>query len=234
MAEEKKPETATVLASFAHDLRSPLNAVIGFSRIMLKGIDGPLSEMQAADLEAINANGNTMLEMVDNLIDLAKVEAGWLTPSPSSVHVHPLLEKVMSLTTPVAKGQGIELGYETGDGTYLIQVDPPQVQKAIEKLVTATMRLVGSGKIVVTTETTEERAIIHIAGSNLGGLAREAMGSIEAFGTAGASVEHRIDATALLLLVGEQLLVLNRGSLEIKERSETQVVLSLAIPLVPL
>ena len=168
MAENKNPETATVLASFAHDLRSPLNAVIGFSRIMLKGIDGPLSEMQAADLEAINTNGNTMLQMVDNLIDLAKAESGWLTPSPAAVHVHPLLEKVISLTMPMAKEQDIEVDYRANASTPPVQVDQSLTQKAIEKLLAAAMRLAGSGKLAVTTDASEDSVTIRMTLERVG------------------------------------------------------------------
>ena len=76
MAEEKTPETATVLASFAHDLRSPLNAVIGFSRIMLKGIDGPLNDLQSQDLETIHESGQHLLGLINNILDMSKIEAG--------------------------------------------------------------------------------------------------------------------------------------------------------------
>ena len=97
MSEQGTSHTAKIVASIAHDLRSPLNAVIGFSRVMLKGIDGPLSEMQATDLQAVYANGQAMLEMVDDLIDLAKAESGWLTPVPALVHVPLLVQKACSL-----------------------------------------------------------------------------------------------------------------------------------------
>jgi signal transduction histidine kinase len=233
MSEVKVSETANVLASFAHDLRSPLNAVIGFSRIMLKGIDGPLSEMQATDLEAIHANGSTMLEMVDNLIDLAKAEAGWLTPSPTAVHVHPLLEKIISLAAPAAKAGQVEIDYTAAEIALPIQVDPSQTQKAIERLLAAAMRLIGSGKITLTATSSQESALIHLVGTNPDGLPPEAAHSLEAFRSGGLSEEHRIDVTALQLLVSRQLCALNQSAFEIEDPSGTEIHLTLRLPLSP-
>jgi signal transduction histidine kinase len=231
MPEENLSETANVLASIAHDLRSPLNAVIGFSRIMLKGIDGPLSDMQAADLEAIHTNGNTMLAMVDSLIDLAKAEAGWLQPSPTAVHIHPLIEKVVSLTSAAAKAQQVELDYTPGEVARPVDVDQYQVQKAIERLIAATMNLIGSGKVTLWATSDGERALVHLTGVNPGGISPEAAHSLEAFRTAGTSDEHRVDPTALQLLVSKHLLALNEGSFEIEASSETEIRLALCLPL---
>ena len=234
MPEEKVSETANVLASVAHDLRSPLNAVIGFSRIILKGIDGPLSEMQAADLEAIHTNGKTMLEMVDSLIDLAKVEAGWLTPSPTAVHVHPLLEKIISLTAPAAKERQVEIDYIAADIAQPVSVDQSQTQKAIERLLAAAMRLIGSGKIALTATSDQENALIHLTGTNPDGLPLEVSHSLAAFRSGGLSAEHRVDTTALHLLVGRQLLALNRSAFEIEDPSGIEIRLTLRLPLASL
>jgi signal transduction histidine kinase len=233
MSEENVSETANVLASFAHDLRSPLNAVIGFSRIILKGIDGPLSEMQAADLEAIHANGKTMLEMVDSLIDLAKAEAGWLTPSPTAVHVHPLLEKTISLAMPAAKERQVEIDYTAADIAQPVNVDQFQIQKAIERLLGATMRLIGSGQIALTATSDQESALIHLIGNNPEGLPLEVRHSLAAFRSSGLSEEHRVDAAALHLLVGRQLLALSRSSFEIEDPSGTEIRLTVRLPLCP-
>ena len=231
---EKAVETANVLASIAHDLRSPLNAVIGFSRLMLKGIDGPLSDLQAVDLEAVHVNGLMMLRMVDDLVDLAKAEAGWFALQPAAVHLQPLLEKVISLVTHEDTETQIILDHVTGDIARPVRVDRPQTQKALERLISAAVRLTGPGKIALTTQTDRERAVVYVVASSPGGLSADTPHVLDVFHTAGASSEHRVDATALQLLVSRQLLALSGGYLKIEEASGTEIRLAVHLPLAPL
>ncbi|MCP5078097.1 MAG: GAF domain-containing protein, partial [Psychromonas sp.] len=64
------------LANMSHELRTPLNSIIGFSRVILKGIDGPLTELQKADLTSIHNSGQHLLGLINNILDLSKIEAG--------------------------------------------------------------------------------------------------------------------------------------------------------------
>ena len=64
------------LASISHELRTPLNAIIGFSTVMLDELDGPISAMQREDLKTINQNGRFLLHLINELLDLARIEAG--------------------------------------------------------------------------------------------------------------------------------------------------------------
>jgi signal transduction histidine kinase len=214
-------ETANVLASVAHDLRSPLNAVIGFSKLMLKGIDGPLSDMQADDVEAIHTNGNTMLQMVDGLIDLAKIESGWYQPGRDEVPLHPMLERVISLATPVAEAKQIELSYKISDVSVTFTADPAHIQKSVERLVLASIDLVESGTIEVTIEADAAVGSMCIEGSNPGGL-YAARHSLDAFQGGGAADKARMDAPALQLIVAEQMLGLYHCTLTAEATSETQ------------
>jgi K+-sensing histidine kinase KdpD len=231
---EHTVKTAQVVASFAHDLRSPLNAVIGFSRLMLKGIDGPLSDVQASDLQAIHENGKAMLSMVDTIIDLSKVEAGWLKSAQSSVYVQPLLEKVVLLATPLAREQQVTLTYAAGDGAESVMADPSQLQKAVLGLIAAIVPLIGMGTIVVMTETTPEHTLVHLAGISPTELGPDVVHSLEAFRTAGASADHRVDVTALQFIASSQLLALNGCTLDVQHNSETEIRVTLCFPLAAL
>jgi signal transduction histidine kinase len=231
---ENVSQTAHIISSVAHDLRSPLNAVIGFSRIMLKGIDGPLSDLQATDLEAIYSNGNTMLEMVDNVIDLAKMEAGWLTPSPKAVYLQTLLEKVRSLTTPSIQEGQIELVHQVSETMRPIQADPSHVQKVLERLITAVMHFVGSGKITLTVEVVEgedEMGMVRVVGMATERLAPDTSNILQAFESTGTSHQERIDGIALKMLASRQLIALNHGRFWITDSSETQITLAFCFPL---
>ena len=146
---ENTPETANILSSIAHDLRSPLNAIIGFSRILIKGIDGPLNDMQAADLEAIHNNGKLMLAMVEGLIDLARVEADWLESSQTHIQLDLLLEKLVSLNANLAKEMGINVSHECTDAPLKIVMEASMAQKAIGNLMHAAMGLIESGQIEI-------------------------------------------------------------------------------------
>ena len=64
------------LANMSHELRTPLNSIIGFSRVMLKGIDGPLTELQETDLTSIYNNGQNLLGLINDILDMSRIEAG--------------------------------------------------------------------------------------------------------------------------------------------------------------
>src|SRR5262249_25908565 len=78
------------LASMSHELRTPLNSIIGFSRVMLKGIDGPLSEMQEQDLTTIYNSGNHLLNLINDILDQAKIEANELNLKFTYFDVKPM------------------------------------------------------------------------------------------------------------------------------------------------
>lgn len=229
MSEHETSHTAEIIASLAHDLRSPLNAVIGFSRVMLKGIDGPLADMQATDLQAIYANGQAMLEMVDDLIDLAKVEAGWLPPAPAPVHVPLLVQKARSLLGSASRP--IHVAYPDGEDLSPAYADLAQAQKAVDRLVVATAHLAGSGEIAVALYDDETHVVIEVTCTNAQGLAPETPHTLEAFRTSGASPQYRVNRTSLKLLLSSRLAAVNGGAVEVIRSSQTELVLAMRLPL---
>jgi signal transduction histidine kinase len=75
------------LANMSHELRTPLNSIIGFSRVIIKGIDGPINDTQKQDLTAIYNSGQHLLSLINDMLDLSKIEAGKMELAFSDVNV---------------------------------------------------------------------------------------------------------------------------------------------------
>lgn len=223
-------ELAHVLASVAHDLRSPLNAITGFSRLLLNGIDGPLSEMQAADLQAIQTSGDEMLRMVDCLIDLAKAQTGQLAPSPSAVHLDALLDKVVALHTGTAQ-PAPRIIYPATDLPQSLWVDGAILQKGFERLLAALIRLVAEGRIEVNARIEGSAAAVRLDALGAGALSPQASRALQAYRALGESTEHRLDATALYLVAAQQLLALQGATVRVETPSPEEIRVRVSLPL---
>ncbi len=79
------------LGNMSHELRTPLNSILGYAEVMLMGIDGELPEMMQEDVEAIYENGQQLLSLINDILDLTKIEAGQMTLNLQSVEVVPLI-----------------------------------------------------------------------------------------------------------------------------------------------
>src|SRR4029077_4604446 len=98
------------LANVSHELRTPLSAIIGFSQILLDGIDGPINEEQQQDSEQVNKSGQSLLGLINQILDLSKIEAGKMDLSLERVELPGLISSVLESISPLAQEKGLRIG----------------------------------------------------------------------------------------------------------------------------
>jgi signal transduction histidine kinase len=230
MSEDRDTRTAHILSGLAHDLRSPLNGVIGFSRLLLKGIDGPLSELQVTDVEAIQANGHALLEMIENLIELARIEADCLIRTPGLFHLPPLLEKAIFLAKPIAEEKQVKLDYRCTPALPLVYADEVQIERTLHRLASAALRFVGPGSVEWTAQADEKGIVVKMVARGASGLSPETPYILGGFLSAGTSSGQQIDAVALKMIISERAIAANGGVLWVEDQSEDQISIAFSLP----
>jgi PAS domain S-box-containing protein len=104
------------LAAMSHELRTPLNSIIGFSRVILKGIDGPITDMQSQDIQTIHDSGKHLLGLVNDILDQAKIEAGKMELVQEYFDVGGVVKSLMASAQGLTKDKPIQLFMEIEDG----------------------------------------------------------------------------------------------------------------------
>lgn len=120
------------LANMSHELRTPLNSIIGFSRVIMKGIDGPVSELQAQDLTAIYNSGQHLLKLINDVLDISKIEAGKMELSfDENTNIADLVISAMSTAVGLTKDKPIKLERVIPEDLPLVSADPTRVRQVL-------------------------------------------------------------------------------------------------------
>jgi len=104
------------VANMSHDLRSPLNTIMGYSELMQDEVYGKLNEKQKKQLEAIYSSGNSLLEMIDDILDISRIEAGKLEINPERLHLDDLIHEVTTAIMPIVERKRHELDVDVVPG----------------------------------------------------------------------------------------------------------------------
>ena len=137
------------LANMSHELRTPLNSIIGFSRVILKGIDGPVSEMQQQDLTAIYNSGQHLLGLINDILDLARIEAGKMELNFEEVHLADLATSVMSTAKGLVKEKPIQLIQHIPTTMPSVRGDTMRVRQVLLNLISNASKFTDQGSITV-------------------------------------------------------------------------------------
>ena len=137
------------LANMSHELRTPLNSIIGFSRVILKGIDGPITELQQQDLTAIYNSGQHLLNLINDILDLSKIEAGKMELAFDEVDLGEMIKSVMSTVTGLVKGKDIKLERLVPDDLPTVHADPMRVRQVLLNLFSNAAKFTEEGSITV-------------------------------------------------------------------------------------
>jgi signal transduction histidine kinase/CheY-like chemotaxis protein len=155
------------LASMSHELRTPLNAILGFSEVLLERMFGEINERQEEYLRDINGSGKHLLELLNEILDLSKVEAGRMELEYTSFDLPPLLDSAVSMLRERAALHGITMEVEVGDGVDGVYADELRLKQVLLNLITNAVKFTGDGGSV-TVRAAREGAEIRITVTDTG------------------------------------------------------------------
>jgi signal transduction histidine kinase/ActR/RegA family two-component response regulator len=155
------------LASMSHELRTPLNAVLGFSEVLLERMFGDINEKQEDYLRDIHGSGKHLLELVNEILDLSKVEAGQMELGYSSLDVPAALEYAAALLRERAVAHSIDLRVEVGDGVGQVEADELRFKQVVLNLVSNAVKFTPDGGSV-TIRAAEAAGQLHVSVTDTG------------------------------------------------------------------
>jgi signal transduction histidine kinase/CheY-like chemotaxis protein len=199
------------LANMSHELRTPLNSIIGFSRVILKGIDGPLTDLQKTDLEAIHSNGQHLLAMINEILDMSKIEAGRMELVIERVDLHVLIQGVISASTALIKGRPVELRQEIQDDLPTIWADGTRIRQVITNLMSNAAKFTTQGSITFRARSDDEMVYVSVEDTGEGIPEEKVPLAFEPFRQVDGSPTRRAEGTGLGLPISKQFVEMHGG-----------------------
>jgi CheY-like chemotaxis protein len=213
--EEASRHKSEFLASMSHELRTPLNAVLGFSEVLLERMFGDLNERQEDYLRDIHGSGRHLLELLNDILDLSKVEAGRMELSYGVLDVRALLEDAASMVRERAEGAGVSLTVEVTD-TIAVYADELRVRQVLLNLLTNAVKFTpAGGSVTVRSHRAGDRVVFEVADTGVGIPPEDRERIFESFQQGGRG-PSREEGTGLGLTLSRRLIELHGGVLDVE------------------
>ncbi len=206
-AEAASRAKSDFLSRMSHELRTPLNSVIGFANVLRKNGSGKLTKNDLVYLERILANGQHLLTLVNNVLDIAKVEAGRLTVTAGLVAVDQLVSDVVSQLEGQPRASGVRVRVSTPDNMLPMETDGVLLRQVVINLTGNALRFTSSGSIVVSAKADADGRPVSISVKDTGiGIAAERLAAIfEPFEQADSETHLHYGGTGLGLSISKAI-----------------------------
>jgi signal transduction histidine kinase len=148
-AQQADRAKSAILDAVSHEFRTPITAILGFTELYQESVLGPVTEEQLEALDAVHRNAHRLLKLVDDLLDLARLEAGKLDISLYPVEVGLCIKDAVGLLAPQFQQKQLELRLEIADELPLAWADSMWLRRVLTNLLTNSLRYAGSGMLTV-------------------------------------------------------------------------------------
>ncbi|MCS6908823.1 MAG: GAF domain-containing protein, partial [Anaerolineales bacterium] len=209
------------LANMSHELRTPLNSIIGFSRVILKGIDGPITDLQRQDLNAIYHSGQHLLSLINDILDLSKIEAGKMELFfEDEVNLVEVIQGVLPTVRGLIKDKPIELVVELPPELPPVRADPTKIRQVLLNLFSNAAKFTEKGFIKVEAQVEQvnshKEVLIKVTDTGIG-IALEDQGKLfEPFSQVDPSPTRKTGGTGLGLSISRYLVEMHGGRIGVQ------------------
>ncbi len=232
-AEAGSRSKSAFLANMSHEIRTPMAAIMGFADLA-QGECTP--EEQKEYLGTVNRNAKYLLTLLNDILDLSKIEAGKLTVESVPMSVHELLEEVRALHSVPARERGIEFRVECGDDVpSMVEGDPVRLRQVLVNLVSNAIKFttVGSVRIAASYDSSSRELEVHVTDTGIGLSTDEVERLFQPFTQADSSTTRRFGGTGLGLSISSLLAESLGGRITVSSVPGEGSQFSLSVPLEP-
>jgi PAS domain S-box-containing protein len=225
------------LANMSHELRTPLNSIIGFSRVILKGIDGPVTETQEQDLNAIYNAGQHLLGLINDMLDVSRIEAGKMELTFSEVDVREIIRGVLATAVGLVKDKSIEIRSDLPDEIPLVWADNIRVRQILLNLFSNAAKFTTEGEIEIAVRVVEDedpnKLLISVSDTGQGIAEADQEKLFEPFSQVDASPTRKTGGTGLGLSICRHLVELHGGEIWVESTPGEGSVFYFSLPIKP-
>ena len=231
-AEEANRKKSEFLAMMSHELRTPLNAILGFSQMMQNGIAGAVNPKQFKYLSNVITSGKHLLTIINDLLDISKVEAGKMDISLEWVELSPLLREVRSMMAELANHKNVALKIEVKHPLDRVHVDPARFRQILVNLISNAIKFNKDGGEVAVEICREEGHLVGSVRDTGIGISEENMRNLfTKFYQIDASSSRYYQGTGLGLALTRDLIELHGGEISVESTEGVGSTFAFRIPL---
>ncbi len=206
---------STFLANMSHELRTPLNCIIGFTSVLKDGMAGEINEEQARQLDMVYGSARHLLELINDILDLSKVESGKVKIVVTDFELMPLLAEIKALMQPLADAKGLELQL-SGYVPELLHSDRRKLRQVLLNLLGNAIKFTEQGNVTLVCRQEGQSAIFEVTDTGIGISKEKRTKIFEAFEQADARTEREYEGTGLGLAISQRFVELLGGEITVR------------------
>ena len=220
------------LANMSHELRTPLNAIIGFSEVLLERMFGELNEKQADYLKDIHESGRHLLSLINDILDLSKIEAGRMELELSSFSLPSAISNAMTLVRERAQRHGVRLAADIDARLGEVRADERKVKQILLNLLSNAVKFTPEGgRVDVSARLDTDRVEVAVKDTGAGISAEDQAKLFEEFRQLGGDAARKAEGTGLGLALARKFVELHGGAIRVDSAPGRGSTFSFSLPL---
>ena len=221
---------AEFLANMSHELRTPLNSILGFSQLLLEGDGGVLTKDQRQDVEIIVQNGQHLLVLINDLLDISKLEAGKAQLHRGEVDVEALVSECVENVSSLAKTKRLDLGFNVAENVGRAFADGPKLKQVLLNLLGNAIKFTESGSVKVTAERQGADLRVAVRDTGIGVPPEDTDRIFESFQQGKSGISGKYQGTGLGLAICRRLVEMHGGKIWVKSTPGQGSTFTFTIP----
>ena len=218
------------LARMSHELRTPLNSIIGFADVLLMGLDGDLTERMVEDLQLIRSSGYHLRDIIGDILDMSKIEAGRLELIIEPFDVERIAGELMATAAPLAEQKGLTLKLNIARDVGPLVADRTRVRQVLWNLIGNAIKFTDRGQIAVSVRRDNGDVLFTVADTGIGIAAEHLPRIFDQFSQIDPGRRGSISGTGLGLSISKSLVELHGGHIWVESQPGQGSMFHFALP----
>jgi PAS domain S-box-containing protein len=231
LAEHANRTKAEFLANMSHELRTPLNAIIGYAQILQEEMEDTGQASTLPDLKKIESAGKHLLGLINDLLDLSKIEADRMEVYLEAVSLPRLIDEVHALASPLAHAKKNRLEFRVPDDLPVLRTDHTKLKQSLLNLISNACKFTENGEVRVAVALGEHDVSFEVSDTGIGMTDAQMAKLFQAFTQADASTTRQYGGTGLGLAITRRLCRLLGGDVAVRSAPGAGSVFTITVPL---